>query len=129
MKVTVIILLVFLPIKCLAQNEDDLKKLGNLFAEKSHSHNWGDQFKNNKNEVTFIFSTVFVIYKEVLSSQDIDACVFTPSCSVYALESIKKKGIISGYFNAIDRLTRCNPIRKKDMPTDPLTGKYYDPVE
>jgi hypothetical protein len=129
MKVTVIIILVILSFKCLGQNPADLKKLNHLFEEKSHRHNWGDQLKNNKNEVTFIFSTAFVIYKEVLSSQDIDVCVFTPSCSVYAIESIKKKGIIAGYFNAIDRLTRCNPGRKKDLPIDPLTGKYYDPLE
>jgi putative component of membrane protein insertase Oxa1/YidC/SpoIIIJ protein YidD len=77
----------------------------------------------------FIFSATFVIYKEVFSSQDIDACVFTPSCSVYAIESIKQKGVIVGFFNAIDRLTRCNPGRKKSMPVDLQTGKYYDPVE
>lgn len=129
MKTVAIILLLILPFKCLAQNSEDLKKFDNLFAEKSHNHNWGDQIKNNKNELTFIFSAFFVIYKEIVSSQDIDACVFTPSCSVYAIESIKQKGAIIGFFTAIDRLTRCNPGRNKNMPVDLETGKYYDPVE
>lgn len=129
MKATTIVLFFILSFKCLAQSPDDLKKLGNLFAVNSHKHNWGEQLKNNKNELTFIFSTTFVIYKEILSSQDIDVCVFTPSCSVYAIESIKRKGVIVGYFEAIDRLTRCNPGRNKNLPIDPVTGKYYDPVE
>jgi putative component of membrane protein insertase Oxa1/YidC/SpoIIIJ protein YidD len=83
----------------------------------------------NVNELTFIFSAAFVIYKEVFSSQDIDACVFTPSCSVYAIESIKQQGVVVGFFSAIDRLTRCNPWPKKGVPIDLKTGKYWDPVE
>jgi putative component of membrane protein insertase Oxa1/YidC/SpoIIIJ protein YidD len=129
MKTIAIIFFVILPFKCMAQNKEDLKRFENLFAENTHKHKWGEQLKDNRNELSFIFSTVFVIYKEILSSQDIDACVFTPSCSVYAVESIKKEGVIKGYFNAIDRLTRCNPGPKKDMPIDLSTGKYFDPVE
>lgn len=129
MKTAAIILLVILSFKCTAQNAGDIKKFENLFAEKSHKHNWGDQLKNNKNELTFIFSATFVVYKEVFSSQDIDACVFTPSCSVYAIECIKQKGAVVGFFTAIDRLTRCNPGRNKNIPVDQATGKYYDPVE
>jgi putative component of membrane protein insertase Oxa1/YidC/SpoIIIJ protein YidD len=129
MKASAILLFVLLPLYCLAQNPDDIKRFDNLFAVDSHKDNWGKQLKNNKNELTFIFSAAFVFYKEVLSSQDIDACVFTPSCSVYAIESIKKKGIVVGYFTAIDRLTRCNPGRKKDFHIDSQTGKYFDPVE
>ena len=129
MKKFVIIFLIITPLACNAQNSIDRKKFENLFEEKNQAHNWGDQLKNNRNELMFIFSATFVIYKEVFSSQDIDACVFTPSCSVYAIESIKQKGVIVGFFNAIDRLTRCNPGRKKSMPVDLQTGKYYDPVE
>jgi uncharacterized protein len=129
MKTAAIIFLIILPFRCFAQNTRDIKKFEDLFKEKSHKNQWSDQLKNNKNELTFIFSATFVLYKEVISSQDIDACVFTPSCSVYAIESIKRKGIVNGFFSAIDRLTRCNPGRKKHLPTDPVTGKFYDPVE
>jgi uncharacterized protein len=129
MKTAAILFLIILPFSCFAQNPQDIKKFEDLFKEKSHKHKWSDQLKDNKNELTFIFSATFVLYKEVVSSQDIDACVFTPSCSVYAIESIKRKGIVNGFFSAIDRLTRCNPGRNKHLPTDPLTGKFYDPVE
>lgn len=129
MKRFVIIFLIITPLACNAQNNSDRKKFENLFEEKNPSQNWEDQLKNNRNELSFIFSATFVIYKEVFSSQDIDACVFTPSCSVYAIESIKRKGVIVGFFTAVDRLTRCNPGRNKNLPVDLQTGKYYDPVE
>lgn len=129
MKTIILLLFLILPFKCLAQNAQDIKKFENLFADKSHVHNWGVQLKDNKNELTFIFSAFFVIYKEIISSQDIDACVFAPSCSVYAIESIKRKGAVVGLFTAIDRLTRCNPVGNKNIPLDPVTGKYFDPVE
>jgi putative component of membrane protein insertase Oxa1/YidC/SpoIIIJ protein YidD len=129
MKTAALILLVIIPFRSLAQNTEDLKKFNDLFAEKGQKHNWGLQLKDNRNELAFIFSAAFVIYKEVFSSQDIDACVFTPSCSVYAIESIKQKGAFIGFFSAIDRLTRCNPGPKKGMKIDLQTGKYIDPVE
>jgi putative component of membrane protein insertase Oxa1/YidC/SpoIIIJ protein YidD len=129
MKTAVLILLVIFSTESLAQNTEDLKKFNVLFAEKSQKHNWGVTLKDNRNELTFIFSAAFLIYKEVFSSQDIDACVFTPSCSVYAIESIKQKGAVVGFFNAIDRLTRCNPGPKKGMQIDLKTGKYLDPEE
>lgn len=128
MKSTFAILFLFLSLTCRAQKQEDIHRFENLFAQKDKSFNWTAQLKNNRNEASFIFSALFVMYKEFISSQDIDACVFTPSCSVYAVESIKQKGIVTGYFSAIDRLTRCNPGHK-DLPIDPETGKYYDPVK
>ena len=129
MKKLLLILFIVLPLNCFSQESEDISKFENLFAEKPHTHKWGDQLKNNRNELSFVLSTFFVLYKELLSSQDVDACVFTPSCSVYAIESIKQKGAVNGYFNAIDRLTRCNPGRHKNLPIDSGTGKYFDPLE
>lgn len=124
-----ILLFILLPIWVYSQNSEDKSKFQDLFEVETHNHDWGVQLTDNKNEVSFIFSALFVTYKEVFSSQDVDMCVFTPSCSVYAIESIKQKGIIAGYFNAIDRLTRCNPGGNKNLTIDITTGKYYDPLE
>jgi hypothetical protein len=123
-----VMLLIILSLKGHGQKIEDVKKFENLFAETARDNHWKDQMKGTKNEIGFIFSGLFVAYKEVVSSQDIDACVFTPSCSVYAIESIKKYGPVIGYLSAIDRLTRCNPGRK-NFPRDSTTGKYYDPVK
>ncbi|HAV65192.1 MAG TPA: membrane protein insertion efficiency factor YidD, partial [Verrucomicrobiales bacterium] len=36
-------------------------------------------------------------------------CRYTPSCSAYALEAIKKHGAIRGSWLAVCRLCRCHP--------------------
>ena len=82
-----------------------------------------------KNEFQFIASLFFVSYKVLISSQDMDACVFSPSCSVYAIQSIKKKGLIVGMLEASDRLQRCHPGANGHYPIDSKTHKLYDPVE
>lgn len=112
-----------------AQKGTKINDFNNFFEVTVHKHHWTDQLKNNDNEINLIFSTLFVLYKELISSQDVDACVMTPSCSVYAIENIKKNGLFFGLLNAFDRLTRCNPGKKKDLPIDIETGKYYDPVD
>jgi uncharacterized protein len=129
MKSFTLLLFLALPNLVFAQNADDIKKFENLFGHEKHTHDWSDQLRNNKNEVDFLFSAVFIAYKELLSSQDVDACVFTPSCSVYAIETIKKNGILIGYLDAVDRMTRCNPGRNKNLPINIETGRYADPVQ
>ena len=47
------------------------------------------------------------------------SCRFYPTCSNYAIEAIEKYGFIKGWFLAIKRIFRCNP----------LGGSGYDPVE
>ena len=79
--------------------------------------------RENKNEIQVIFSGLFLFYKNFISSQDGISCVFTPSCSEYALLAIKKQGIITGMANAIDRMTRCNmlsPEKYQKAPDSPL---------
>lgn len=46
------------------------------------------------------------------------SCRFTPTCSRYALEAIKKHGPIRGLWLAIRRILRCHP----------WGGSGYDPV-
>ncbi|MBO4385669.1 MAG: membrane protein insertion efficiency factor YidD [Treponema sp.] len=45
-------------------------------------------------------------------------CRFTPTCSQYSLEAIKKYGPIKGLYLAVRRILRCNPYCKGG----------YDPV-
>lgn len=45
-------------------------------------------------------------------------CKFTPTCSEYAIEALKKHGVIKGSLLAIWRILRCNPFSKGG----------YDPV-
>lgn len=46
------------------------------------------------------------------------SCRFTPTCSQYTIEAIRKHGIIKGGYLAVRRILRCNP----------WGGHGYDPV-
>ena len=46
------------------------------------------------------------------------ACRFTPTCSQYAVEAIRKHGPFKGFWLAVKRISRCHP----------WGGSGYDPV-
>ncbi len=81
------------------------------------------------NEAQQLASFFFLFYKEFISSQDLNSCVFYPSCSVYAIESVKTRGLLMGLVSAFDRLSRCHPMGKGYYPIHQETQKFYDPVQ
>ena len=57
-------------------------------------------------------------YRHCISPLTPAACRYTPTCSQYAVEAIKKYGPIKGGWLALKRILRCNP----------WGGSGYDPV-
>ncbi|NDV78519.1 membrane protein insertion efficiency factor YidD [Dysgonomonas sp. 511] len=57
-------------------------------------------------------------YKYSISPMLPPSCRYSPTCSEYAIEAIKKHGPAKGLWLAIKRLARCNP----------WGGHGYDPV-
>lgn len=57
-------------------------------------------------------------YQYFISSQDIPACLFTPSCSHFAEQALTRFGIIKGLLLTSDRLQRCHTFSDK--------GKIYE---
>ena len=57
-------------------------------------------------------------YQKYLSPLKPPTCRFTPTCSQYAVEAIRKHGPFKGLALAIWRILRCNP----------WGGSGYDPV-
>ncbi len=51
-------------------------------------------------------------YKRYISPLLPDACIYTPTCSEYALEAIGKYGAARGSWLAMRRILRCNPFRR-----------------
>mgnify|MGYP003328147276 FL=1 len=45
-------------------------------------------------------------------------CRFVPSCSNYAIQSIKEKGVVKGIYFSLRRVLKCHPFG----------GSGYDPV-
>ena len=57
-------------------------------------------------------------YQRFISPYTPPTCRFTPSCSQYAIEAIRKHGPFKGLALAVWRILRCNP----------WGGSGYDPV-
>ncbi|HBC98218.1 MAG TPA: membrane protein insertion efficiency factor YidD [Lachnoclostridium sp.] len=58
-------------------------------------------------------------YQKFLSPLKIRThCIYTPTCSQYAIEALTKYGVLKGTFLACKRILRCNPFAKGG----------YDPV-
>ncbi|MCS7245893.1 MAG: membrane protein insertion efficiency factor YidD [candidate division WOR-3 bacterium] len=55
---------------------------------------------------------IIKLYKLVISPVLPNSCRFYPTCSDYAILSIKKYGILKGLLKAIYRVLRCNPFSK-----------------
>ena len=57
-------------------------------------------------------------YQKAISPLLGPSCRFTPTCSQYAVEALKKHGPFKGLYLAVWRILRCNP----------WGGSGYDPV-
>ncbi len=94
-----------------------------------HRHDWSGPLRHARNEAVFVFGLMYWVYKNFISSQDIDSCVFTPSCSTYMILAIQKHGVFIGFLEGMDRLTRCSPFANGHYPINPQARKYEDPVD
>ncbi|RLD63874.1 MAG: membrane protein insertion efficiency factor YidD [Bacteroidetes bacterium] len=68
--------------------------------------------------IQILFIGIIKIYQYVISPITPSSCRYTPTCSVYSVEAIKKHGPIKGGYYAIKRILSCNP----------WGGHGYDPV-
>ncbi len=113
-----------------AQSKGDFSLAKTLFTPKKKDNY--KQFANkNNNQLEGTFSILFMGYKTFISSQDMDMCVFEPSCSVYAIQCIHhEKNKIVAFLKISDRLMRCHPLDTKgSYVIDFKTGKKLDPIE
>ena len=67
---------------------------------------------------SFFLLVPIYFYRICISPLTPPSCRFTPTCSAYALEAIKKHGPIKGLYLAVRRILRCHP----------WGGSGYDPV-
>jgi len=131
MKVTCIILFCLLSKLTIAQIDKEAALFKNFpVAGKVDDHKYYLKLAgNNHNEIEFILSSLYVGYKMFFSSQDASNCVFTPSCSDYAIQTVKKNGLLVGPLDAIDRLMRCNTLSPDEYKIDKQTKHLFDPVK
>ena len=58
------------------------------------------------------------VYQKIISPFFSPSCIYSPTCSQYAIEAIGKHGILKGGFMALRRILRCTPFHRGG----------YDPV-
>ena len=94
--------------------------------------NWKKVLKNKLRKLLLIPRnielSIIKIYQKTFSldhgllgkaNPNLRACKFTPTCSEYGYEVVKRYGIFKGNYLAIKRVLRCNPWA--------LPGQY-DPI-
>jgi putative membrane protein insertion efficiency factor len=114
---------------CAAQSPVDEELLGLFEKTDTLSRDHAAPLREAENDISVITAAAFLIYKTFLSSQDNPSCVFTPSCSEYAVEAIRKHGLIVGWLESFDRLSRCHGlVNPEHYPFDTEKRRYYDPV-
>ena len=57
-------------------------------------------------------------YRKFISPYTPKSCIYTPTCSVYTYQAVKKYGVLKGGFKGIKRILRCHPFHKGGY--DPL---------
>lgn len=122
----------FLSIAGVAQTPDEIKSMRLQHPVTSESI-YIDSSRVYNSEYDLVVGLLFRFYKNHISSIDMGACVFEPSCSEYAMLAIQKQGLFAGTINFFDRLTRCNYnseyylIRtEKGLIADPVRNIYYE---
>jgi putative membrane protein insertion efficiency factor len=61
------------------------------------------------NPLTNLFVAIIRFYQLVISPILPSACRYSPTCSAYGIEALKKHGAIKGSVLTIKRILRCNP--------------------
>ena len=65
-------------------------------------------------------------YKRNISPLLPNACIYTPTCSEYAMEAIEKHGVFKGTWLAIQRVLRCNPFHEGGYDPVPEPKKHKE---
>ena len=67
----------------------------------------------------FVLIALIRFYQLVVSPMLPPSCRFTPTCSTYTMEAVKKYGALRGSYMGVRRLLRCHPFHPGG----------YDPVK
>ncbi|HYX10201.1 MAG TPA: membrane protein insertion efficiency factor YidD [Bacteroidales bacterium] len=71
-----------------------------------------------KKTLSYIFIGIVKIYQYTISPLLGPSCRYTPTCSTYSIQAIKKHGPFKGGWLSLKRILSCNP----------WGGHGYDPV-
>ncbi len=70
------------------------------------------------NLLVYLATSLIKVYKYAISPILPSSCRFYPSCSEYAIDALKKYGLLKGSWLTLKRIARCHP----------LSASGHDPV-
>ena len=62
-----------------------------------------------KRLISVLIQAIILFYKGAISPLFLPQCRYTPSCSDYGLQAIKKHGPYKGLWLTFKRISRCHP--------------------
>jgi len=105
------------------------EKLMKINEPASSKVDYKAYLKKSSNPLEGTASLLFLGYKSFFSSQDMNTCVFTPSCSVYAIESLQNDNPIKAYLKIFYPLKRFQPfVKQGEYEFVFQTQLYHDPA-
>jgi len=62
------------------------------------------------NLIVYLATSLIKVYKYAVSPILHSSCRFYPSCSEYAIDALKKYGLLRGSWLTLKRIARCHPL-------------------
>ena len=59
--------------------------------------------------IGYVFILIIKLYQYLISPLTGASCRYTPTCSQYGIEAVKKYGAFKGGWLTLKRITSCNP--------------------
>lgn len=72
-----------------------------------------------KSVLIFPLIKIIKFYQILISPHLGSNCKFSPTCSNYAIEALRKHGLIKGFYLSLIRILKCNPW-SKNCGSDPV---------
>jgi len=74
-----------------------------------------------KNGLRNILILLVKFYRKFISPLKRPSCIYTPTCSSYALEALERYGFFKGGYLSLKRILRCHPFSEGGF--DPVPNK------
>lgn len=74
-----------------------------------------------KNGLRNVLILLVKFYRKFISPLKQPSCIYTPTCSSYALEALNRFGFFKGGYLSLKRILRCHPFSKGGF--DPVPNK------
>jgi putative membrane protein insertion efficiency factor len=65
-----------------------------------------------KSVLKHLIISIILFYQKALSPLFPPSCIYSPSCSNYAIFAVQKYGLFKGGYLALRRIVRCTPFHK-----------------